>query len=733
MNRNAIRRSALGMVAAVLLLGPSVSPAVSGQEPEKSPQPSIATQVDAVLLDLIVRDDNGHPVRDLQPDEIRVLEDGVEQTITGFRSRSDSVVDREIQQDRPSPAEKKREEPVDPFGNLHLVSLVFDRLSLYGRQFARQGAIDFLESEIDENTLVSVFVIDFRLHLIQPYTRDVSSLEAAVKRVTSGEFSRFGAELGGGTSEQPGAGGGSSSGEGGGPARGRGSSGSGAGIGAAENALSSMESNMVQKSEELLREQLGSATVTSLMALVGEQRRVSGRKTVLFFSEGVHAPPNLLERFNYTISEANRANVTIYAVDARGLRTGSQMEGAGGMLGRAVGATRDQLLFGVGKAVTREQVMAMENAETSLRLNLEAGLAALSEGTGGFLISNTNDVRPSLRRLQEDLQIYYEASYTPTNRAYDGSYRQIRVEVLRPHTTVQTRNGYFAVPALGDGPPVYPYEVPMLAALSSRPAPREFDFRGKVLRFDPADGYYNCSLVIEAALRNFTFQTDASAATYSTRFSLMAMIENEEGRIVRKISQDYPLEGPIDKVESLKQSDIVLVRQLILEPGRYRLGLAAYDRESNRSSVHRSYLYVPSSQGSLGVSSLSIIGRVDPAKPSEDETNPFVVEAGKIVPNLTGRVQKRTDTNLSLFLVIYPSKGVLIEPGLTLQLLQGGNVIGQATLDLPEADEKGQIPYIATLPISDLAGGDYEVRAVVSQAEESAVEHCFFTLDASED
>jgi len=711
-----------------ILLLPFVLAAASAQEAENPAQIALTTQVDAVLLDVIVRDSEGRPVKDLRPDELRIMEDGVVQKITGFRSRSDSMVSRERTEAAPAP-QAKQEETIDPFGNLHLVSIVFDRLGLYGRQFARQGALDFLDSGLEENTLVSVFVIDNRLHLAQPYTRDVPALKEAVKHVTSGAYSRFGMDLAGGDTGSSASAGGSDSGGGGGSAPGRGGNSGGVGVGAADSALAGMETSMIQRSEELAREQQGIATITSLMALVGEQRRVSGRKTLLLFSEGIYAPPALVDRFRYTISEANKANVTIYAMDARGLKVGSSMGATGALLDRAVGATRSQVQFGVGKPVTREQVMAMENAETSLRLNLEAGLDALSQGTGGFLIANTNDIRPSLKRLHEDLQIYYEVSYTPTNHIYDGSYRQIQVEVLRPRTTVQTRNGYFAVPALADGPPVYPYEVPMLAAMSSRPVPKQFEFRGKVLRFDPGEGYYNCTLVIEAALENFTFQSNAASSTYSTRFALMGMVEDSQGRIVRKISQDYPLEGPLDKVDGLKKSDIVLVRQLVLEPGRYKLGLAAYDKETNRSSVLRSYLYVPPANGDLSVSNLTVIGRVDPAKPSEDETNPFVQEAGKIVPNLTGKVIKGSDSNLSLFLVVYPDKKVLAEPDLTLQLVRGGEIIGQASLELPQVNEKGQIPYIATLPIGDLAPGDYEVRAIVNQAQKNVVEHVFFALE----
>ena len=50
-----------------------------------------------------------------------------------------------------------------------------------------------------------------------------------------------------------------------------------------------------------------------------------GRKTLLYFSEGLVVPKNLEEVFKTAISEANRANVTVYPVDARGLSLGARL------------------------------------------------------------------------------------------------------------------------------------------------------------------------------------------------------------------------------------------------------------------------------------------------------------------------------------------------------------------------------------------------------------------------
>ena len=67
--------------------------------------------------------------------------------------------------------------------------------------------------------------------------------------------------------------------------------------------------------------QRGHATFYPLMALAKAQGALEGRKAILFFSEGLQVPSSVEEIFQATISEANRANVSVYAIDARGLDT----------------------------------------------------------------------------------------------------------------------------------------------------------------------------------------------------------------------------------------------------------------------------------------------------------------------------------------------------------------------------------------------------------------------------
>src|SRR4030095_11635493 len=62
---------------------------------------------------------------------------------------------------------------------------------------------------------------------------------------------------------------------------------------------------------------------------------VEGPRAILCFSEGLQVPSSVEEAFRAAISEANRANVSIYTVDARGLDTSRDLAAAGAALDRA--------------------------------------------------------------------------------------------------------------------------------------------------------------------------------------------------------------------------------------------------------------------------------------------------------------------------------------------------------------------------------------------------------------
>jgi VWFA-related protein len=77
-------------------------------------------------------------------------------------------------------------------------------------------------------------------------------------------------------------------------------------------------------------------------------------------------------------------------------------------------------------------------------------LKALAEATGGeaFFPATLDEVTPICERVAKEIRNQYTLGYYPTNAAKDGSFREVKVEVIPPsgydRLSVRTRVGYYA-------------------------------------------------------------------------------------------------------------------------------------------------------------------------------------------------------------------------------------------------------------------------------------------------
>ena len=110
------------------------------------------------------------------------------------------------------------------------------------------------------------------------------------------------------------------------PGRGRRGAGAAAGQAAVEAAFANLELRAVEMAENIERSQRGNGSLFGLFALARQQQRLAGRKAIVYFSEGLQVPNQLEPLYRSVVSEANRANLSIYSVDARGLRTTSDFD-----------------------------------------------------------------------------------------------------------------------------------------------------------------------------------------------------------------------------------------------------------------------------------------------------------------------------------------------------------------------------------------------------------------------
>jgi len=700
--------AALGLICA--LPRPALPQSAAGQKSEAA---VFGSGTAAVLLDVVIREKNGRPLLDVKPEEIEVFEDGVKQKLDGFR-----WVQTESLQAEGAPAPLARP---DPSKQINLVSFVFDQLGIEGRKLASKAAFSFLEKGLRPNTFMAVFQIDQHLALLQPFTNDASKLRAAISSATSSAYkaitddqaamARAQEELANADAEAPGA---------------TATSSSGGGFAARAQAQALV--NMLRMSNTLQRQQSGTTSLYPLLAIVRGHETLAGRKSLLYISEGLQVPPSLEQVFRSTISAANRANVSVYAVDARGLSSENDLTAANEALTEA---RRASFLSNQrrGGAVTQAEVKLADTAEAALRLNVKGTLGDIAEGTGGFLIANTNDFKKGSERLAADLSGYYEVTYTPPPAPYDGRFRTIEVKVARKGVVVQNRSGYFAVPT-GSSSAMFAYEVPLLGALSLDPPPRDFDIHAGVLHFEegPAGREHRLIVIAEVPISSLRMITDEVRKTYRVHFSLLAVVRNKGGAVVERFSEDYPFTGPLDRAEGLKLGNVVLKRRFTLPPGRYTLEVAGQDRAAGRTAVTTQPFDVPSGGEGARMSSLALIRRLEPGTPAAENTDdPLDVGGVRIVPNLDLPISAAANQKLSLFFIAYPPQGGEA-PRMTLEFSRDGKTLARAEPALPAPEADGKIRYVGTFPIQSFTPGRYEVQVSLAHPGGTAEERAAFTL-----
>jgi VWFA-related protein len=721
--------------AGILMLGAGLWVGAANSQPADRPaqpageEPVVRARAEAVLLDLVVRDKDGRPVRDLRPEEIEVLDNQEPQTIISFEFHGESGIDVvPVAEGRSAGGPVRLESTLTPDSSLrmaNLVTFVFDNLGVESANLARRAAESFIDRYAGPNTWMAVFNVARRLIVLQEFTQDTAQLKAALVEATSQspvqyyqksdeiyarmqEASRL--------TEQAAAAAAS-----GGP----GAAASGPLL--AQAKFAELIVNMLQLTRTLDEESQGRSSLYGLLSLVQGQGALEGRKTLIYFSEGLRVMPAVEAIFNTVIGEANRKNVSIYAVDARGLISTGQMDKAREMLEGAVDASRQQQQAG-SRPVTREQAMLADRQDEIGRLNPQAGLNDLAVSTGGMLIANTNDFAPGMSKVAEDIYAHYELAYSPRNLVYDGSFRPIQVRVKRPGVTVQTRSGYMALPVTGS-PALLPFERNMLSVLAAPQLPADLRLRHGILRFDASGSRVAHTLIVEMPLADLAFREDKKQKQYEADFALLALVKDEQGKVVEKLSQSYPVRGPLKNLEAVRRGDVVFLRRLELPPGRYTLESVAHDQGASRFAARRSEFEVPAPASGVRLSSVVVVKQAEEL--AEDQVaadDPLYFQNTKIVPSLGEPVVKTEDNKLVLFMTIYPDPSLPYEPRLGIEFSHQGTVLGATQPQLPDRDAKGRIPFFITFPMKLFPLGEHRVRAVVVQGNTSDESVAHFTV-----
>ena len=669
-----------------------------------------------VLVDLVVRDKHHRLITNLRPDEVEVFEDGARQTVNAFRKVEGEEQLSAEQKAAAAPAvdaTNARKTPpsagVESLRQLNFVAVVFADIAPLNLSFAREAVREFLYSGGFPNTYISVYRLNHTLKVLQYYTANkdllVKVVNSAVQgsrsdslpihaEVTSAAYSTLQA--------------------------------------AADNLLNSPRLDeatalavrnallspipIISKDPLFARDSasqdaslaLGNAIITqarietgirfaqslsngmdtldALREIVRSQESLPGRKVVLYLSDGLEFPMDRSDAVASLISHANRTGVSFYAVDTRGLSVEDPMMRSLSELERTQATSSAQ------KADPRNGHKEDDDIGLTAVANRQLALRELAESTGGFVVTDTNEIAAPMKRVMEEIRSHYEIAYTPTSTMFDGRFRTIDVKIRRSKVEVRTRKGYFALPEL-NGEPLQAFEAEALRAINDPVHGDSFPYHMAVLKFRAQQGMVEHQVAFEVPVSSLKAVEDRSTGKFKVRTAVMALIRNSAGEVVGKVSRELVRELSSGDTTARIRDTIVYAEPLRLPGGHYQVDSAVRDEESGRTSVKRLAFFVDSEKR-LGLSSLEIV-RAEGSLSSATTDSPGVpVDPGKMIPVLSNSVHFGNPVNL--YFVVYPSTQDS-EPTVVLQVLQDGKEVMRKPLSLRPPDTDGKVPVMLKL------------------------------------
>jgi VWFA-related protein len=674
--------------------------------PDSSAASPLSATVDEVSLDLTVRTKHNKPVRDLLPSELAVTDGGAPVQLSTLRLVAGDS------------------------GSQHLVVFVFDRLDPHTAKTAHTIAEKILEVIPGKGYSFAVLQVDGRLRLLQPYTQDHRLVDAALGDATPASPVPPQADLTGAertliASVQ----------------------GDALTVSSADRAEGKLILSALEQSQRILEDHRSSPSLAALQALVLSNRLLTGRKFIFYFSEGIASNSDARDIIHSIVGLANRAGVTICVVDANRLdaQMGSNLQAAVASSIVGKGPTNASIsAFGTGNIGNSPSSsgFAPGAALNSVAAHYTAGfefgdvdvvrspLTTLASGTGGIYFPASEECKHQLQQLREDLTTWYQASWAPPIKNYDGQFRPINISSLRKGLVIRARSGYFAVPP-AESSEVRPFEIPLLNILAGATLPVDIAFHAGVLHLGALPDGNSVALTVQVPVSQLAIQEDANTHISSVHAAIAAVIKDSKGTVLQRFGDDFPLHETPDMFRADSDQTITLQRHFSADPGVYTLETAVMDRVANKAGAQRTTFTVEPPPQGPALSDIALVQRVEPAQEDDQIFEPMRFRDGRVVPNLATELPQDTHS-LSLFFLLHPVAGSQIQPVLRMQIFRNGQLLTEMPMELQKVSGTGAaIPYLGTIQGHVFPAGEYQVKANLSQNGETASSSVSFRVEGT--
>ena len=586
-----VRLTALGL--AVLPLGVSLA--------AQQARPAFRSDVDLVVVDVVVRDRSGALVRDLTASDFEVREDNRSQQVVSFNIEEVSTAPAGLNPPGPllpvgaqtvdaasttTPAAASAATRRADLAGRRLIVLLFDLSSMRPEELDRalRGAEEYVDEQMTAADLVAVASIDTALTVVADFTSDREQITSALAAFSSVDAVAFETPAGDtATTDEVAAAGGDAA--------------------TADSAEYDLFNN--------------DARLRAIRALAEMLGAVEQKKSVLYFSGGMDRSggDNQVE-LRAATSTAVRANVALYPVDTRGLQAIVPGGNASRPSARGVGAFS-------GRGVNQQFDSLFASQET---------LQTLASDTGGRAFVDTNDFGDAFAQVQRDTATYYLLGYTSTNTTRDGRFRKITVRVKRPGLRVEHRAGYYAARDFahtGRQDREQQLQEQLAAPVSATDLPVVVSSGWFRLA---ADRYYvPLSVVVPGSALGTAPRQDT--------LDVLGVIRDEQGRSVGRMRETVDLST--DASTGLTSRQVLYQSGLTLPPGRFSVKVVVRENADGRMGSFETGVFVPDlRQARVKVSSVTLSTQIRPATGRRRSESPLVRDGVELLPSLTHVVDR---------------------------------------------------------------------------------------------
>ena len=229
-------------------------------------------------------------------------------------------------------------------------------------------------------------------------------------------------------------------------------------------------------------------------------------------------------------------------------------------------------------------------------------LFALANGTGGFVIHDTNDLLGGLEKIGEEQNQYYILGYTPAESA-EGSCHVLRVKVDRSGVNVRSRSGYCNAKShdLLSGNPVEKNLENRIASTQSGaiPATAELPY------FYSAPGIARVNLALEIASESLKFEK--VKGKFHADINVLGIASTSDAAVGARFSDTLKLDFADKKqVEEFKEKPLHYENQFDIGAGNYMLKVVFSSGGNNFGKIEMALAIDKYDGAQFAISSLAL-------------------------------------------------------------------------------------------------------------------------------